>query len=123
MRLPDVEKLCAGCHQGRFSKALVPPPPPAVAWNGAGYSVSFHAPVEAIALPALSVTLVPPIASTQGDDAGQETCGFLSEGVSWLAGTPRAHADEPLSPAATTVVIPSAAVAVSCRSTSVRDAV
>ena len=37
--------------------------------------------------------------------------------------TPRAHADDPMSPAATTVVIPSAAVAVSCRSTSVTDAV
>ena len=72
---------------------------------------------------ASSVRFVPPTASTQGEDAGQETCGFLSEDVSWLAGTPRAHADEPVSPAATTVVMPSAAVAVSWRSTSVRDAV
>jgi hypothetical protein len=47
----------------------------------------------------------------------------LSEEVSLDGETPRAHADEPVSPAATTVVIPSAAVAVSCRSTIVTDAV
>ena len=74
-------------------------------------------------LSALSVRFVPPTASTHGDDAGQETCGCLSAEVSWFAGTPRAHAEEPVSPAATTVVMPSAAVAVSWRSTSVRDAV
>ena len=85
--------------------------------------MSFQAPDEAIALSAASVRFVPPTARTQGDDAGQETCGFLSDDVSWLAGTPRAHAEEPVSPAATTVVMPSAAVAVSWRSTSVRDAV
>ena len=36
-------------------------------------------------------------------------------------GTPRAQADEPVSPAATTTVIPSAAWAASVRSTRVRD--
>ena len=85
--------------------------------------MSFQAPDEAIVLSAASVRLVPPTASTHGEDAGQETCGFLSEDVSWFGGTPRAHAEEPVSPAATTVVMPSAAVAVSWRSTSVRAAV
>jgi hypothetical protein len=47
----------------------------------------------------------------------------LSEEVSLFAGTPRAHAEEPVSPAATTVVMPSAAVAASWRSASVRYAV
>ena len=42
--------------------------------------------------------------------------------MSWPGGTPRAHADEPVSPAATTTVIPSAASAASSRVTSVRDA-
>jgi hypothetical protein len=45
----------------------------------------------------------------------------LSDEVSLLGLTPRAHADEPVSPAATTTVIPSAAAAASSRSTSVRD--
>jgi hypothetical protein len=35
--------------------------------------VSFHAPEDAIVLSALSVRLVPPTDSTQGDDAGQST--------------------------------------------------
>src|SRR3954453_7729818 len=123
MRLPEAPKDCAGCHQGFDSNVLEPPPPPAVAVNGAGYSVSFQAPWEAIELSAASVRLVPPTASTHGEEAGHEICGFFSDDVSWLAGTPRAHAEEPVSPAATTVVIPSAAVAASWRSTSVRDAV
>ena len=75
--------------------------------------MSFQTPVEAIALSAPSVRFVPPTASTHGDEAGPDTCGFLSAVVSWLAGTPRAQAEEPVSPAATTVVMPSAAVAVS----------
>src|SRR6185503_7268889 len=70
----------------------------------------------------LRVRFVPPTASAQPELAGHETCGFFSEEVSWLAGTPRAHADEPVSPAATTTVIPSAASAASCRVTRVRDA-
>src|SRR5262245_56728258 len=70
-----------------------------------------------------SVRFVPPTASTQPELAGQDTCGFFSDEVSWLGGTPRAHADEPVSPAATTWVIPSAASAASCRVTSVREAV
>src|SRR3954452_19733096 len=123
MRLPEVANDWAGCHQGRASNALDPPPPPAVAVYGEGEAVSFHAPDEAIVLSAASVRLVPPTARTHGDDAGQSTCGFVSEELSWLADTPRAHADDPLSPAATTVVMPSAAVAVSWRSTSVRVAV
>ena len=85
--------------------------------------MSFHTPVDAIVLFEFSVRFVPPTASTHGDEAGQDTCGFLSAEVSWLAGTPRAQAEEPVSPAATTVVMPSAAVAVSWRSTSVRAAV
>jgi hypothetical protein len=85
--------------------------------------VSFHAPVEAIVLSEFSVRLVPPTARTDGELAGHETCACLSEEVSWFAGTPRAHAEEPVSPAATTVVMPSAAVAASWRSASVRDAV
>jgi len=47
----------------------------------------------------------------------------LSAEVSFDGFTPRAHAADPESPAATTVVIPSAAVAVSWRSTIVTDAV
>jgi hypothetical protein len=84
--------------------------------------VSFHGPVEAIVLFESSVRFVPPTASTHSELAGQDTCGFFSLEVSWLAGTPRAHADEPVSPAATTTVIPSAASAASRRVTSVRDA-
>ena len=72
-------------------------------------------------MPASSVRFVPPTASTHGELAGHDTCGFLSAEVSFDGETPRAHADEPVSPAATTVVMPSAAVAVSWRSTSVRD--
>src|SRR5215210_3854544 len=112
MRLPEVPKDCAGCHHGFFSNALEPPPPPAVAVNGAGYPVSFQAPCEAIELSAASVRLVPPTARTHGEEAGHETCGFLSDEVSSPAGTPRAQAEDPVSPAATTVVIPRAAVAV-----------
>src|SRR3954452_4331514 len=123
MRLPEAPKDCAGCHQGFDSNVLEPPPPPAVAVYGAGYSVSFQAPWEAIELSGASVRLVPPTASTHGEEAGHETCALLSDEVSWSAGTPRAHAEEPVSPAATTVVMPSAAVAVSWRSASVRDAV
>jgi hypothetical protein len=36
MRLPEAANDCAGCHQGRDSNALEPPPPPAVALNGDG---------------------------------------------------------------------------------------
>ena len=85
--------------------------------------MSFHGPVEATPFWASSVRFVPPTASTHGELAGHDTCGFLSDEVSLDGLTPRAHADEPVSPAATTVVMPSAAVAVSWRSTSVRDAV
>ena len=66
---------------------------------------------------------MPPTASTHPELAGHDTWGFFSEEVSWLGGTPRAQADEPVSPAATTTVIPSAASAASSRLTSVRDAV
>ena len=123
MRYFELANDCAGCHHGRVSNVLCPPPPPAALLNGAGYTVSFHGPVEAMPLPASSVRFVPPTASTHGELAGHETCGFLSDEVSCEGLTPRAHADEPVSPAATTVVMPSAAVAVSWRSTSVRDAV
>ena len=85
--------------------------------------MSFQAPAEAIELSAFSVRFVPPTASTEGDVAGQETCAFLSAEVSLFAGTPRAQAEEPVSPAATTTVMPSAASAASWRSASVRDAV
>ena len=44
--------------------------------------MSFHGPVEATALPASSVRFVPPTASTHGELAGHETCGFLSDEVS-----------------------------------------
>jgi hypothetical protein len=84
--------------------------------------VSFHDPVDAIVLLEFSVRFVPPTASTHPELAGQDTCGFFSAEVSWPGGTPRAHADEPVSPAATTTVIPSAASAASVRLTSVRDA-
>lgn len=69
-----------------------------------------------------SIRFVPPTASTQRDVAGHDADFCLSALVSCEAGTPCAHADEPLSPAATTVVIPSAAVAARWRSTSVCDA-
>src|SRR4051794_17153725 len=36
MRLPEVANDWAGCHQGRASKALEPPPPPALAVKGVG---------------------------------------------------------------------------------------
>ena len=66
---------------------------------------------------------MPPTASTHGEVAGHDACGFLSAEVSLDGETPRAHADEPVSPAATTVVIPRVAVVVNCRSTIVTDAV
>ena len=72
-------------------------------------------------LSGLSVRFVPPTARTYGEEAGQDSCGFLSAEVSLPGATPRAHADEPVSPAATTTVMPSAASAASVRSTSVRD--
>jgi hypothetical protein len=55
--------------------------------------------------------------------AGQDVDFCLSKLLSWEVGTPCAHDDEPLSPAATTTVIPRASVAASWRSTSVRAAV
>ena len=85
--------------------------------------MSFHGPLEAIPFWSFRVRFVPPAASTHGEDAGHDTCGFLSDEVSFEGETPRAHADDPLSPAATTVVMPSAAVAVSWRSTIVTEAV
>ena len=71
----------------------------------------------------VSVRFVPPTASTHGDVAGQEADFCLSKLVSWEVGTPCAHDEEPLSPAATTIVIPSAAVAAAWRLNSVRAAV
>src|SRR4051812_26406002 len=121
MRLLEFAKDCDGCHHGLGSKVLCPPPPPAVFVNGAGYVVSFHGPVDAMLLSGFSVRLVPPTARTYGEEAGQDSCGFFSDEVSLLGETPRAQADEPVSPAATTTVIPSAASAASVRSTSVRD--
>ena len=84
--------------------------------------MSFHTPEDSIAFAGVSVRFVPPTASTQGDVAGQEADFCLSKLVSWEDGTPCAHDDEPLSPAATTVVIPSAEVAASWRLKSVRAA-
>ena len=83
--------------------------------------MSFQGPLEAMLLSEFRVRFVPPTARTHGELAGQDTCGFFSDEVSFPGGTPRAHADEPVSPAATTTVIPSAASAASVRSTSVRD--
>ena len=51
----------------------------------------------------VSVRFVPPTASTQGDVAGQDADFCLSKLSSCDGGTPCAHDDEPLSPAATTV--------------------
>jgi len=85
--------------------------------------VSFQTPVDAIVLSAFSVRFVPPTASTDGEVAGHEVWGCLSAEVSLSAGTPRAHAEEPESPAATTTVMPRAASAASWRSASVREAV
>ena len=70
--------------------------------------MSFHTPEDSIEFAGVSVRFVPPTASTQGDVAGQEADFCLSKLSSWDDGTPCAHDDEPLSPAATTVVIPSA---------------
>ena len=36
MRLLEFAKDCSGCHHGRDSNVLCPPPPPLVAVNGAG---------------------------------------------------------------------------------------
>ena len=103
---------------------LVPPPPPAaVADTAPGTSCRSTTPEDAIAFAGVSVRFVPPTASTQGDVAGQDADRCLSKLSSCDGGTPCAHADEPLSPAATTVVIPSADVAASWRSNSVRAAV
>jgi hypothetical protein len=68
--------------------------------------VSFQTPVEAMLLSGLRVRFVPPTESTQGELAGQETRGVLSAAVSSALGTPRAQVEEPLSPAATTTVMP-----------------
>ena len=67
MRYFELANDCAGCHHGRVSNVLCPPPPPAVLLNGAGYTVSFHGPVDAMPLPASSVRFVPPTASTHGE--------------------------------------------------------
>jgi hypothetical protein len=48
--------------------------------------------------------LVPLAASTHGEVASQDADSCLSKLVSWEVGTPCAHDDEPLSPAATTTV-------------------
>ena len=72
--------------------------------------MSFHGPLAAIAFAASSVRLVPPTASTNGEVAGHDAWICLSAVVSWSAGTPCAHAEEPASPAATTTVMPSAAL-------------
>jgi hypothetical protein len=48
--------------------------------------------------------LVPLAASTHGDVAGQDADSCLSKLVSWEVGTPCAHDDEALPPAATTKV-------------------
>ena len=85
--------------------------------------MSFHGPLAAIAFPAVSVRFVPPTASTNGEVAGHSAWICLSAGVSWEAGTPCAHDEDPASPAATTTVIPSAACAARVRFTSVREAV
>src|SRR5262245_24964841 len=113
----------AGCHHGRLSKVLVPPPPPASRLYGCGYSVSFQTPDDAIVFEAFRVTFVPPAASTYGDVAGQDVERCSSRLVSCEVDTPCAHVDDPASPAATTTVIPSAEVAASCRLKSVRAAV
>src|SRR3954454_726622 len=105
MRLPEAPNDCAGCHQGLLSNVLEPPPPPAVAVNGAGYSVAFQAPWDAIELSPASVRLVPRTASTDGAEAAQETSGFLSDELTWLESTTAANAAQPLSPAVTTVVM------------------
>ena len=36
MRLFELVNDCAGCHHGRLTNVLSPPPPPAVFVNGAG---------------------------------------------------------------------------------------
>src|SRR4051794_41845222 len=105
MRLADW-KLCAGCHHGRAWRMLTPPPPPADAVYGAGYTVSFHGPVDAMLLSSLSVRFVPPTARTQGELAGHDTAGSFSALVSWLGGIPRLQGGGPLSPPATAVGVP-----------------
>ena len=85
--------------------------------------MSFHTPDDAIAFAGVRVRFVPPTASTQGDVAGQDVDFCSSKLSSSEVGTPWAHDDEPLSPAATTVVIPRADVAASWRLNSVRAAV
>jgi hypothetical protein len=84
--------------------------------------VSFHTPEDAMVFAGVSVRFVPPTASTHGDVAGHDADFCLSKLVSWEDGTPWAHDDEPLSPAETTIVMPSAAVAAAWRSNSVRAA-
>src|SRR5258705_13548073 len=96
----------AGCHHGRVASRLCPPPPAARALYGAGKDVSFQTPVAAMLLSGLRVRFVPPTASTQGELAGQDTCGVLSAAVRCLVGTARGHVEDPLSPAATTTVMP-----------------
>ncbi len=78
---------------------------------------------HAIALADVSVRFVPPTANTHGDVAGQDADCCLSKLLSCEDGTPCVHEEEPLSPAATTIVIPSAAVAAAWRLNGVRAAV
>ena len=79
--------------------------------------MSFQAPLETIALLASSVRFVPPTASTFGDVAGQDVWDCFSAAVSSLAGTPRAHADDPRVPGRDDDRDPERAVAASWRST------
>ena len=99
----------------------VPPPPPAVAVNGAGRPCRSRCRSRRCCCrSSASGSSRPPPARTARWPA-RTACGFLSAEVSLLGETPRAQADEPVSPAATTTVMPSADSAASVRSTSVRD--
>src|ERR1035438_9062102 len=79
------------CHEGR-AKTLLTPPPVAPSW----LANSFHTTSETIVAP-LASSLVPPHASTCGLEAGKSTLLPIPPSV------------DPSSPAATVIVIPSAA--------------
>ena len=92
------------CQVGTAKVSLTPPPP------APPLGASFHTVSDVIAPVADTASVVPPQASACGDDAGKSTCGCPSE-------TP---SEDPLSPAATQTVMPSAQASAIASSSAVR---